>query len=93
VQNNDQLNNQSTDIPGEKIMATRASHVLVETLALHGVDRFFCVPGESYLGFMDALYDEPKIRGITCRHQRINRTVLSRPWRHAAGRYVRSSRP
>ncbi|HAT34359.1 MAG TPA: hypothetical protein DCS82_01470 [Rhodospirillaceae bacterium] len=50
-------------------MAKRASHVLVETLALHDVDRFFCVPGESYLGFMDALYDDPKIHGVTCRHE------------------------
>jgi acetolactate synthase-1/2/3 large subunit len=50
-------------------MTMRASHVLVETLALHGVDRFFCVPGESYLGFMDALYDSPKIQGVTCRHE------------------------
>lgn len=30
---------------------------LVDHLVLHGVRRAFCVPGESYLGVLDALYD------------------------------------
>jgi len=50
-------------------MARRSADVLLDTLALHGVDQFFCVPGESYLGFLDALYDDPKIKGVTCRHE------------------------
>ena len=50
-------------------MGRRSADVLLDTLALHGVDQFFCVPGESYLGFLDALYDDPKIKGITCRHE------------------------
>lgn len=50
-------------------MARRCANVFLDTLALHGVDQFFCVPGESYLGFLDALYDDPKIRSVTCRHE------------------------
>ena len=50
-------------------MGRRSADVLLDTLALHGVDQFFCVPGESYLGFLDALYDDPKIKGVTCRHE------------------------
>ncbi|PZQ78338.1 MAG: thiamine pyrophosphate-binding protein [Variovorax paradoxus] len=34
-----------------------AGRVLVDSLRLHGVDRVFCVPGESYLEVLDALYD------------------------------------
>lgn len=31
--------------------------LLVEALGVHGVERVFCVPGESYLAVLDALYD------------------------------------
>ena len=36
-----------------------AAKVLVDTLVAHGIDRAFCVPGESYLAVMDALHDDP----------------------------------
>ncbi|MFL2782651.1 MAG: thiamine pyrophosphate-binding protein [Rhodospirillales bacterium] len=39
---------------------TRAATVLANTLINHGVDRVFCVPGESYLALIDALYDSPR---------------------------------
>ena len=43
---------------------------LVETLVLNGVDKVFCVPGESYLAVLDALYDvRDKIEVIVCRHE------------------------
>jgi len=43
---------------------------LVETLVLNGVDRVFCVPGESYLAVLDALADvTDQIQVITCRHE------------------------
>ena len=42
--------------------------VLVDQLALHGVELAFCVPGESYLAVLDALHDAP-IRLVTCRHE------------------------
>jgi len=50
-------------------MPLDAAHALVETLAAHGVDRVFCVPGESYLAVLNALYDTPAIHTIACRHE------------------------
>lgn len=46
-----------------------AAKVLVDTLLAHDIDRAFCVPGESYLGVMDALYDDPVLDLVTCRHE------------------------
>ncbi len=43
--------------------------VLVATLQAAGVDRVFCVPGESFLAALDALYDAPGIQVVTCRHE------------------------
>ena len=44
--------------------------VLVDALRIHGVDTVFCVPGESYLAALDALYDaRDAIATITCRHE------------------------
>ena len=34
-----------------------AAQILVDGLKVHGVDTAFCVPGESYLAVLDALYD------------------------------------
>jgi acetolactate synthase-1/2/3 large subunit len=42
--------------------------ILVAQLELNGADLAFCLPGESYLPVLDALYDSP-IRLITCRHE------------------------
>jgi acetolactate synthase-1/2/3 large subunit len=41
---------------------------VVAGLERHGVDLAFCVPGESYLAVLDALYDS-RIRLISCRHE------------------------
>jgi acetolactate synthase I/II/III large subunit len=38
-------------------MPRTGAQSLVDNLVLHGVRRAFCVPGESYLGVLDALYD------------------------------------
>ena len=44
--------------------------ILVEQLKIHGADLAFCVPGESYLPVLDALYENREsIRLITCRHE------------------------
>ena len=43
--------------------------VLVDALRIHGVDRLFCVPGESYLEVLDALYDTPQIQLIVAKHE------------------------
>lgn len=42
--------------------------ILVDQLELNGVELAFCLPGESYLPVLDALYDSP-IRLVTCRHE------------------------
>jgi acetolactate synthase I/II/III large subunit len=45
-------------------------NVLVEALAINGTDTIFCVPGESYLDALDALYERSdRIRVITCRQE------------------------
>lgn len=46
-----------------------AARRIVETLAVNGVTRVFCVPGESYLAVLDALVDHPQIEVVTCRHE------------------------
>jgi len=45
------------------------ARVLVDQLKVHGVERVFCVPGESYLAVLDALYDAPEIDLIVCRQE------------------------
>lgn len=42
---------------------------IVATLGAHDVDRVFCVPGESFLGVVDALTDAPGIALVTARHE------------------------
>lgn len=49
-------------------MTSRVAHVLVDTLVEHGIDRAYCVAGESFLAALDALIDSP-IAVITCRHE------------------------
>ncbi|MFQ5955779.1 MAG: thiamine pyrophosphate-binding protein, partial [Kiloniellales bacterium] len=56
-------------IPGPSAGAGTAAAALVETLARHQVDRVFCVPGESYLAVLDALYDRREIDLVSCRHE------------------------
>jgi acetolactate synthase-1/2/3 large subunit len=50
-------------------MPRRAADLLVDCLAAHGVDRVFCVPGESYLAALDALHDSNAIETVVCRHE------------------------
>src|SRR5690606_27366906 len=42
--------------------------ILIDQLALQGVERVFCVPGESYLAALDGLYDSG-IQTIICRQE------------------------
>ena len=44
--------------------------ILVANLLVQGVELAFCVPGESYLPVLDALYDaRDRLRLIVCRHE------------------------
>ncbi len=54
--------NSSTSRPGGQI--------LIDCLRLHGVDTAFCVPGESFLGSLDALYDvADSLHLVVCRQE------------------------
>jgi acetolactate synthase-1/2/3 large subunit len=48
---------------------TSGGALLVEEFRLHGVDRAFCVPGESYLDVLNAMYDEHGIDLVVARHE------------------------
>jgi len=45
------------------------ANTLAASLRAHGVDRIFCVAGESYLPLLDALYDTSEVDVVTCRHE------------------------
>ncbi|MFQ5763379.1 MAG: thiamine pyrophosphate-binding protein [Rhodospirillales bacterium] len=43
--------------------------ILVEGLRTNGVEKVFCVPGESYLAALDAFHDVPEIQLVVCRQE------------------------
>jgi acetolactate synthase-1/2/3 large subunit len=43
--------------------------ILADALRIHGADRVFCVPGESYLDILDALYDTSEIQIVVAKHE------------------------
>ena len=46
------------------------ARLVVDALVANGVERVFCVPGESYLAVLDSLSDETaRIDTIVCRHE------------------------
>ena len=46
------------------------ARILVDQLLVHGVERIYCVPGESYLAVLDALYDvSDRLRLVVNRHE------------------------
>ena len=46
----------------------RAADLMAKSLEKQGVERMFCVPGESYLALLDALHDT-EIEVVACRHE------------------------
>lgn len=46
-----------------------AGELIVASLVANGIDRVFCVPGESYLGLLDALHGRGDIDTVVCRHE------------------------
>ncbi|AGT30775.1 acetolactate synthase [Geobacillus genomosp. 3] len=42
---------------------------MIECFKQEGISHLFCVPGESYLPLLDALYDEPTLQLISARHE------------------------
>jgi acetolactate synthase I/II/III large subunit len=54
----------------ENAITRHGGKILVDQLKVHGVDLAFCVPGESYLPVLDALYESREaISLITSRHE------------------------
>jgi acetolactate synthase-1/2/3 large subunit len=43
--------------------------ILVDALRVQGVERIYCIPGESYLPVLDALVDTPEIAVVSARHE------------------------
>jgi acetolactate synthase I/II/III large subunit len=50
-------------------MTRTAARILVDQLRIQGVNHAFCVPGESYLPVLDALYETPGIKLVVNRHE------------------------
>ncbi|SIT42208.1 Thiamine pyrophosphate protein TPP binding domain protein [Paraburkholderia ribeironis] len=49
---------------------TTGARLIVDALLTHGVERVFCVPGESFLAVLDSLRDETEhIQTVVCRHE------------------------
>ena len=49
---------------------TTGARLMVDALLTHGVERVFCVPGESFLAVLDSLHDETsRIKTVVCRHE------------------------
>ena len=54
----------------QRSSARSGGRILVDQLLIHGADMAFCVPGESYLEVLDALYDaRDRLRLINARHE------------------------
>jgi len=56
-------------MPASSPAPSTSAHALLGVFAAHGIDRVFLVPGESYLGILDALLDFPDIDTVVCRHE------------------------
>jgi acetolactate synthase-1/2/3 large subunit len=50
-------------------MSKTVAQLLAESLEAHGIDRIFCVPGESYVGLTSALIEAKSPQVIVCRHE------------------------
>jgi len=57
-------------MPSSSTLSGSGAQLLVQCLVAQGVRKIFCVPGESHLGVIDALYDvREKISLVVCRHE------------------------
>jgi len=45
------------------------AEVLIDALKINSVERIFCIPGESFLAALDALYDRSEISLVVCRNE------------------------
>ena len=45
------------------------AEALIDALKINSVERIFCIPGESYLAALDALFDRSEIDLVVCRNE------------------------
>ena len=65
---------------------TTGAGVLIAALHAQGVDTVFCVPGESFLDAIDALYAyRDRIRLVVCRHEG-SATFMAEAYAKASGK-------
>jgi acetolactate synthase-1/2/3 large subunit len=62
------------------------AQVLVDSLLTHGVDTAFCVPGESYLAVLDALYDARERLRLVVARQDGGAAYMAEAYGKATGR-------
>ncbi|PLZ02935.1 thiamine pyrophosphate-binding protein [Burkholderia sp. WAC0059] len=53
----------------ETAQPRNGGQILVDALVRNAVDTVYCVPGESYLPVLDALYDAKSVKTIVTRHE------------------------
>jgi len=63
-----------------------AAQILVDALRIHGVDTAFCVPGESYLAVLDALYDARNAIRLIVARQDGGAAYMAEAWAKVTGR-------
>src|SRR6267378_53986 len=63
-----------------------AAQILVDALKIHGVDTAFCVPGESYLAVLDALYDAREAIRLIVARQDGGAAYMAEAWAMVTGR-------
>src|SRR5216117_1483439 len=63
-----------------------AAQILVDALKIHGVDTAFCVPGESYLAVLDALYDAREAIRLIVARQDGGAAYMAEAWAKVTGR-------
>lgn len=63
------LNRLAGDAMSANLPSLSGGQLVVASLRAHGVEMAFSVAGESYLEVLDALFDAPEIRLITCRQE------------------------
>jgi acetolactate synthase-1/2/3 large subunit len=61
--------NDKRDHVSDEIFPRTGARLLVDQLLIQGVNHVFCVPGESYLGVLDALHDARAIKLVVNRHE------------------------
>lgn len=69
---------------GAAATSRTGGRILADALIRNGVERAFCVPGESYLALLDALYDSP-IAVTVCR-QEGGAAMAAEAWGKLTGR-------